>query len=294
MNVIQNLLTPNRYSRPQTPLNRITKIAIHWVGNPNSSAMQNRNYFESLKLGKTYKTKNNQTAYLYASSHYINGILGEIIQCVPDNEIAYCTNSANSYSISIENCHPDWTGQLTIATYDSLILLCANLCIKYELNPFTDLIRHYDVTKKDCPRYFVNNPSEWDILKQKVYDKIFEMKSKGSEEIMTNIESLIGRKEVIASALNVRNLASTNGSILGQLKNGDIVEVTAKIGDWLRITYNNRDAFIHGNFVKDYIEKIKCEECSQQKNKIKDLESEIQNLESKIYSAINILKGQGD
>ena len=110
MNIEQKLLTPNKYSRPQIPLKSVTKIAVHYVGNPNTSAIANRNYFE-----------NQKNAGRYVSSHFIVGLQGEIIQCIPLDEISYCTNQANSYSISIECCHPDSTGKFTEATDQSLV-----------------------------------------------------------------------------------------------------------------------------------------------------------------------------
>lgn len=160
MNIEQRLLTPNPYSRPQKKLVKITKIAIHYVGNAGSSALANRNYFESLKDKKT----------TYASSHFIVGLNGEIIQCVLETEIAYTTNEANSYSIGVECCHPLSDGKFNDKTNQSLIELCADLCTRYKLNPLNDLIRHYDVTGKKCPLYHVNNPSAWTKLKQDVCD----------------------------------------------------------------------------------------------------------------------------
>lgn len=161
MNIEQKLLTPNKYSRPQTKLTKITKIAIHYVGNAGSTAIANRNYFENLKSG---------TNSIYASSHYIIGLNGEIIQCVPETEIAYTTNAANSYSIGIECCHPLADGKFNDKTNQALIELCADLCKRYNLNPLNDLIRHYDITGKKCPLYHVNNPSAWTKLKQDIYD----------------------------------------------------------------------------------------------------------------------------
>ncbi|KAI4453065.1 atp-binding cassette sub-family b [Holotrichia oblita] len=172
MTITQNLLTPSKYGRPQTKTGKITKIAVHYVGNAGSSALANRNYFESLKVG----VKNSSGDFIYASSHYIIGLQGEIIQCVPEDEIAYCTNQANSYSISIENCHPAPDGKFNDKTNASLIELCADICIRYELDPINDMIRHFDVNGKKCPLYHVNNPEEWDKLKKSVKEKIKEIK----------------------------------------------------------------------------------------------------------------------
>lgn len=142
MKITENFLTPNKYSRPQTPLKNVAKIAVHYVGNPGSTAIANRNYFENQKNGGTY-----------VSSHYVIGLQGEIIQCIPLNEISYCTNQANSYSISIECCHPDSSGKFNETTENALVELCAWLCEKYNLTS-DDIIRHYDVTGKQCPLYW--------------------------------------------------------------------------------------------------------------------------------------------
>ena len=163
MKIEEKLLTVNPYSRPGTKIGKIKNIVIHWVGNASSSAIANRNYFESLKDKKTY-----------ASSHYIIGLEGEIIQCVPEAEVAYHGNSANSYSIGIENCHTDWEGKFNDKTYASLVELCVDLCKRYDLDPTIALIRHYDVTKKDCPHYYVQNTQAWLRLKENVKTAMYE------------------------------------------------------------------------------------------------------------------------
>ena len=155
MKITEMLLTPNKYSRPGIKLEKVTKIAVHYVGNPKSTAKNNRDYFENLK----------DTHERYVSAHFIIGLDGEIIQCIPLNEWSYCTNQANGYSISIECCHPDSTGKFNKATEDSLVELCAYLCKKYGLSA-DDVIRHYDVTGKDCPRYFVQNEDAWEQFKE--------------------------------------------------------------------------------------------------------------------------------
>lgn len=144
------LLTPNEYSRPGIETSRIRNIVIHYTANPGATARQNRDYFESLK--DTHLTK--------ASSHFIVGLEGEIIQCVPTWEVAYASNDRNSDTVSIECCHPDETGMFNQTTYNSMVDLSAWLCMKFGLTE-NDLIRHYDVTGKICPKYFVEYPEKW-------------------------------------------------------------------------------------------------------------------------------------
>ena len=152
--VDQQFLPVNEYSRPGIPLTEVKGIVIHYIGNPNTSAIKNRNYFASLA---TLKNR-------FASSNFIVDLDGGIIQCVPVDEIAYASNDRNADTLSIELCHPDETGVFNEETYASAIALSAWLCDKYGLTS-KDIIRHYDVSGKPCPLYFVENEDAWDIFK---------------------------------------------------------------------------------------------------------------------------------
>lgn len=157
--VEQDYLTVNEWSRPGTELESIDGVVIHYVGNPGTTARANRNYFESLSSGEEGT---------YASSHFVVGLDGEVIQCVPLTEIAYASNTRNDDTVSIEVCHPDETGEFAPATYDRLVELTAWLCREFKLDPETDVIRHYDVTGKICPKYFVDHPEAWDAFRSDV------------------------------------------------------------------------------------------------------------------------------
>ena len=151
--VEKDYLTVNPYSRPGDALEKINGVVIHYVGNPGTTAHDNRNYFQSLSSGREDT---------YASSHFFVGLEGEVIQCVPLTEIAYASNTRNGDTVSIEVCHPDETGEFSPVTYDRTVELTAWLCRAFELDPETDVIRHYDVTGKECPRYYVEHPEAWD------------------------------------------------------------------------------------------------------------------------------------
>ena len=156
--VQQDLLTVNPYSRPGDELKSIRGVVIHYVGNPGTSAQANRNYFESLSAG---------TDGTYASSHFVVGLEGEVIQCVPLTEIAYASNSRNEDTVSIEVCHPDESGKFNDSTYRSLVRLTAWLCDTYGLSA-EHVIRHYDTCGKECPLYFVRHEDAWEQFKADV------------------------------------------------------------------------------------------------------------------------------
>lgn len=153
----EDLLSLNPYSRPGIALEQVNDVIIHYVGNPNTTAAQNRSYFQGLA----------ESGATYASSNLIVGLEGETLLCVPLDEVAYCSNSRNSDSISIEFCHPDDSGEPTQATYDSLVRLTAWLLELYGLDE-DNILRHYDVTGKGCPRWYVADEAAWEQFREDV------------------------------------------------------------------------------------------------------------------------------
>lgn len=159
--LVVNLLTVNEYSRPGTPIERVNGIVVHYTANPGTTAAQNRDYFEGLATsGETY-----------ASSHFVIGLDGEIVQCIPCNEIAYASNERNDDTISIECCIEDESGKFNQKTYDSLVELTTWLMGRYDLGT-DDVIRHYDVTGKSCPKYFVDHEDKWEKFKEDLIDYV--------------------------------------------------------------------------------------------------------------------------
>jgi N-acetylmuramoyl-L-alanine amidase len=167
MTIKENLLTVNPFSRSGRTLFGVRYIVMHWVANPKTSAQMNRNFFENRKLGKTG----------YGSAHYIIDPT-EVIRCIPENEVAYhvgaehympwaiqhISNYPNSWTLGIELCHEDWEGNFHPDTMIQAIELVGELCEKYKLTK-DNIIRHYDVTGKDCPHLFVQHPEEFEAFK---------------------------------------------------------------------------------------------------------------------------------
>ena len=156
----EDFLTPNEYSRPGEPLESVKNIFVHYTANPGTSAAQNRSYFEWQK----------DTHEASVSAHFIIGYEGEIIQCVPLDEIAYAVMTRNYDSVSIECCYLAEDGAFTQETYDSLISLLAWLTDIYDLDA-EDILRHYDCGGKKCPLYYTEHEDAWEQLKKDV-DKL--------------------------------------------------------------------------------------------------------------------------
>lgn len=150
------------FARTGIKLIKIKNIVIHYVGNPGSTAQNNRDFF------------NKPTTEV--SSHFVVGLEGEIIQCVPIDEKSNASNNRNIDTISIEVCHPDNSGKFTDVTYNSLLKLTAWLCDNSNLKA-KDVIRHYDITGKVCPKYFVENQSKWQKFLDDVNIEIKKIKA---------------------------------------------------------------------------------------------------------------------
>ena len=192
MTIKQNLLTPNKWSRPQHRIKEVLGIVMHWTANPKANAEQNRNYFESRKNGNDG----------YGSAHYIIGQDGTVVQCIPTDEIAYhCgssqkdpasgkvytdyarkkfkqyaedykTNSPNYCTISIELCPIDDHGHFTNLTIDVAVALCSDLCKHFNLKAEDVTTHHAVVGWKDCPRLWVRHPELLDAFRTSVTDYI--------------------------------------------------------------------------------------------------------------------------
>ena len=140
-------------SRTGEKLRGIKDIVIHYVGNPGTTAQQNHDY---------YGNPDSEV-----SSHFIVGLDGEIIQCVPLNEKSAASNWRSIDTVSIELCHPYSTGEFTEQTYASLVKLTAWLSELCNLDT-NHIIRHYDITGKNCPLYFVEHQDKWEQFKEDV------------------------------------------------------------------------------------------------------------------------------
>lgn len=154
----EDFLTPNEYSRPGDVLNEVNSVFVHYTANLGTSAAQNRSYFEQQK----------DTHERSVSAHFIIGYEGEIIQCVPLDEIAYAVQTRNKDSVSIECCYVAEDGSFTQETYDSLIKLLQWLVAVYDLEVDEDVLRHYDCGGKKCPIYYTENEDAWERLKEDV------------------------------------------------------------------------------------------------------------------------------
>lgn len=139
-------------------------IVIHYVG-AMSTAYDNARYF--------YNTYRGASANYFVDEN-------DIYRVVKDEDSAWHCGTTGAYvhpycrntnSIGIEMCCFINNGVLDISdkVVERTIELTKELMSKYGI-PADNVVRHYDVTGKNCPAPFVSNPARWNDFKAKIGD----------------------------------------------------------------------------------------------------------------------------
>ena len=158
MKIIKDITNTNRTISNNR---KIEYLVMHYVGAV-STARNNASYFKNTYRG--------------ASAHYFVDD-NEVVQVVEDKDIAwhcgndvYYSGARNSNSLSIEMCcYKMSNGNLNVSsdTESRAIELSKELIQKYNI-PIENVVRHYDVTHKNCPAPFVTDEEKWNNFKKKL------------------------------------------------------------------------------------------------------------------------------
>lgn len=156
-------------------LDDIKYIVIHYTGNKGDTAKNNADYFAREVAG--------------VSAHYFVDE-SEVWQSVPDDRTAWHCGTKGTYyhpkcrnrnSVGVEICMLDKLGKVRQASIDNAAELVRMLMDMYDV-PVENVIRHYDVTHKNCPAPMVADAGLWKKFKEslevetmKVYTSIKEM-----------------------------------------------------------------------------------------------------------------------
>ncbi|MFG6318563.1 MAG: N-acetylmuramoyl-L-alanine amidase [Clostridia bacterium] len=150
---IKYLFTKRNFTTMKNKKNEF--IVVHWVG-AKSSAYNNARYFENTYRG--------------ASAHYFVDS-DEVYQIVREKDSSWHCGAKyykhlrcrNSNSIGIEMCcYTNEKGKLDVSeeVINKTVELVRELMAKYNI-PIENVLRHYDITGKNCPAPFVQNNQRW-------------------------------------------------------------------------------------------------------------------------------------
>lgn len=169
MNILKGTL-PNSKNYKRGRSSSIKYIVIHYTANKGDTALNNVKYFANNVVG--------------ASAHYFVDE-NNVYSSVPELDTAWhcggnkqsntggkwykkCTNSN---SIGIEMCLLDKNGDVKNLTIMKTVELTKHLMNKYDI-PAENVIRHWDVTGKYCPKPFAgDNNAYWQDFKNRITDQ---------------------------------------------------------------------------------------------------------------------------
>jgi N-acetylmuramoyl-L-alanine amidase len=164
---IEQFLTVNKYSRPGIKNSGVKGIVMHWTATPGASDENEVSFFDGADGGGSR----------YASAHLFVDRDSARLD-IPLNEVAYHANdhacrvpslmpNANFTAIGIEMC-VEKDGTIHAETIARAAKVAAALCKQFNLNPATNIFRHYDVTGKNCPAPWVTNGALFEKFKKDV------------------------------------------------------------------------------------------------------------------------------
>ena len=160
MTITDSLIPKNKYNRPGTK-STPKRICVHYTGDCGATAAQLAKYWQNVAAG-VFKDK----PWSWTSAQYIVGLNGEVVRCIPDNEIAYAAANQNADTIHIEVCYKRQSGEFEESSIVALGELVRSLMKKHAI-PAGKVVRHYDLTGKLCPAYYVDE-NRWAALHERI------------------------------------------------------------------------------------------------------------------------------
>lgn len=160
MTITDKLIPKNKYNRPGTA-SVPKRICVHYTGQAGTGADRLAKYYANVAAGMFPEQPASWT-----SAQYIVGLNGEVVRIIPDNEIAYAAANKNASTIHIEVCYSDKSGKFTEKSTAALRELVHYLMKQYGISA-DKVVRHYDLTGKYCPVYYVDE-SRWAALHERI------------------------------------------------------------------------------------------------------------------------------
>ena len=195
-------------------LSNIRWIVIHYTGNDGDSSDSNGRYFGNNDVD--------------SSAHYFVDS-DSITRSVPDNYVAWhCggkkypnTTGGKFYGQCIEICDDVKNGKIypSAKTIENVLELTRHLAQTYNV-PYSHIIRHWDVTSKKCPAYWVDD-AKW---KKEFWNRLGEddMTKEDVIKIIQEYEAQKAKKPVDGWAKSAWEKAKKKGVMDGTSPKGSV------------------------------------------------------------------------
>lgn len=213
----------------------IKYIAVHYTSNDGDHDESNANYFKN--------------RIIKASAHYFVDD-DSVTQSVPDDYVAWAVGGSkypscsrtgggslhgictNSNSISVELCDTVRDGKVypTNATIENALALIKTLMKKYNV-PASRVIRHFDVTGKECPAYWCGTSAKNTLWKTAFHNKLTgSTASSGSASVASTM-----KWAVTVTQLRIRKGPGTNYAWTGRYTGKGVFTIVEQKNGWGRL-----------------------------------------------------------
>lgn len=231
MKITQSILTKNPCYKTGKKIT-VKGLMLHSVGCPQPSA-------------SVFIKQWDDAEYNRACVHaFIDGNNGKVYQTLPWNHRGWHGGGkCNDTHIGIEMCEPShikYTSGSTFTctdkvkaravvqrTYDTAVVLFAHLCVKYNLDPMTDIISHKEGASKGIASKHSDPEHLWKQLgmgyTMNTFRKAVKAAMKKSTPYMVKIT---------ASVLNVRGGVGVNHPITTTVNKGEIYTIVSESNGW--------------------------------------------------------------
>lgn len=230
---IQTLLSNRNNYGNKRATSQIKYIVIHYTANDGDKAVNNAKYFNS--------------RVVKASAHYFVDDT-EIWQSVPDDYVAWAVGgskykntkggtlhgiatNANTISIELTDTVKNGVVEPTAKTVANAMALTKELMAKYNI-PVDRVIRHYDVTGKLCPAYWVDENRWRNEFKNKLTAKAPASTPTPAPAPAPSAPKAEQKYKVTASTLNVRKGPGTSYGIATTVKKNEVYTIVETNGTW--------------------------------------------------------------
>lgn len=231
MKIVQNILTNNPCYKAKKKIT-VKGLMLHSVGCPQPSATVFINQW-------------NRADFKRACVHaFIDGNNGKVYQTLPWNHRGWHGGGkCNDTHIGVEMCEPSnikYVGGTKITctdkasakavvqrTYDNAVALFAHLCIKYGLDPMTDIISHSEGAVKGIASNHGDPEHLWKQL-----DTGYTMNTFRKAVKMAMGSDMPHMVKITTSVLNVRGGVGVSYPIKTTVRKGEIYTIVEERNGW--------------------------------------------------------------
>lgn len=202
---------------------KITKITIHHA----AGILSGENLASIFKIPRRC-----------ASCNYAIGKDGEIVGVVPEEKRAWTSgsrwNDEQAITIEVSNCSgkPDW--KVSDKVIESLVLLCADICKRYNIKPYFNNTKnasftfHYMFQATECPGPYIkkNIGNIIDMINAKLSDKPAEKPAEKTDSFLV---------KVTANCLNIRKEPNARSKKTGEITDHGVYTIVEEQNGWGRL-----------------------------------------------------------